>query len=700
MSKVVIKRLDSVTKNDTTATEQINDNFQALQQAIENTVSRDGTVPNYMDADLDLNSYRIINAGDPVNKHDVVTLKYFEEKAGGAIEAAAEAKASASKAASSAQSALVASNNAIGQLAQAEGLLTAAEGQLADTKQYVDATKADINQTVEDSIEYVEQEAVKAATEVVGSVVGQYTDRAETAAKNAEADASRTAESANQASASATSAATSASEAEAIAEEISVYNFKNKITNCITEIPQDIKLELNNGVLTLKAGSKVYVPNGAGKFDKVVISSDKTATRTDSQDCMAWYNTGTGTVQLFPVVLFYSGSTAPTDQKYMFWYDTANNLCKVTSDSGAIWVTGKTFPLCLVATDGSKISGIKQVFNGFGYIGSTVFALPGVKGLIPNGRNADGTLNNKEFVIEKVKINSRTVHNQEQYNLYLSNQDYGNTKEVTYDAETNFNKWDNGSGVLLSAHVGEVMFTSSGISWVKNKLPFRAVDQNDFNKLDEEAVKTSGNQTIGGTKDFSSSCNFRSSVYFGSQKDASNPPTSGNTYPVTNWFRDKTGTVFGTQDVYKTSQDVIGHRLNVRRAVNGVNKHGEVGVEIDNTGTVVGRAPTPVTTSNTTHIATTAWVTSNGTKNSFKPNWAGKVSISPNTNYTAPSNGFLAFCGSTHNRDFTLTINSVKMFNYKGNVIAGFFSSMPLCKGDIANLSNDSNAVIYFVPFK
>lgn len=148
MSKVDIKRLDSVTKNDTTATEQINDNFQALQAAIENTVSRDGTVPNYMDADLDLNSYRIINAGAPVEGKDVVTLEYFEEKAGGAIEAAAEAKASASKAASSAQSALVASNNAIGQLAQAESLLLSAETQLADTRQYVDDAKADIDATV------------------------------------------------------------------------------------------------------------------------------------------------------------------------------------------------------------------------------------------------------------------------------------------------------------------------------------------------------------------------------------------------------------------------------------------------------------------------------------------------------------------------------------------------------------------------
>lgn len=36
----------------------------------------------------------------------------------------------------------------------------------------------------------------------------------------------------------------------------------SQITNCITEIPQDIKLELVDGTLTLKAGSKVYIPNG------------------------------------------------------------------------------------------------------------------------------------------------------------------------------------------------------------------------------------------------------------------------------------------------------------------------------------------------------------------------------------------------------------------------------------------------------
>lgn len=261
MSKVDIKRLDSVTKNDTTATEQINDNFQALQAAIENTVSRDGTVPNYMDADLDLNSYRIINAGAPVEGKDVVTLEYFEEKAGGAIEAAAEAKASASQAASSAQSALVASNNAIGQLAQAEGLLTAAEGQLAETQQYVDDAKADIDATVEtgkqdinttideaqmslsdtieQAVEDVKVEAVAAATEAIQGAadtatqiatnqVNDYTvntvvPQLTTFVENAEADASNAAESAEIAANNATTATNEADEAKHWAEDSRVW---------------------------------------------------------------------------------------------------------------------------------------------------------------------------------------------------------------------------------------------------------------------------------------------------------------------------------------------------------------------------------------------------------------------------------------------------------------------------------------------
>lgn len=41
----------------------LNRNFDAIEAALENTLSRDGTTPNAMGADLDMNSRAILNAG-------------------------------------------------------------------------------------------------------------------------------------------------------------------------------------------------------------------------------------------------------------------------------------------------------------------------------------------------------------------------------------------------------------------------------------------------------------------------------------------------------------------------------------------------------------------------------------------------------------------------------------------------------------
>ena len=181
-----------------------------------------------------------------------------------------------------------------------------------------------------------------------------------------------------------------------------ISNWSNNVSNCITSIPQDIKLELNNGTLTLKAGSKVYVPNGVGVFDVVTIQSDSSLSPTGlgRQDMFCFRPNGNAFSYNIPAN-FYSGSVAPSGSQYMTWYDTTNNLVKVTSDSGSTWISGYSLPIGLF-TSTSKIDSIDQVFNGFGYIGSTVFALPGVKGLIPNGRNEDGTLKNIESITKNV----------------------------------------------------------------------------------------------------------------------------------------------------------------------------------------------------------------------------------------------------------------------------------------------------------
>ena len=177
----------------------------------------------------------------------------------------------------------------------------------------------------------------------------------------------------------------------------------NRITNCITEIPQDIKLELNEGTITLKAGSKVYIPNGfnedgSRKFDTKIIENDLSGTRTGSgkEFLLSDKNGGVNFWRFL-----YSGNIAPTDNQYMVWYDTNSNIIKSTTDSGVTWINAYfSLPLCIYSKNTTGIDSIDQFFNGFGYIGGCTFVLPGLTYLIPNGFNPDGSYNN---IIERVK---------------------------------------------------------------------------------------------------------------------------------------------------------------------------------------------------------------------------------------------------------------------------------------------------------
>lgn len=102
MSKVDIKTLDSLSHNDASATKLINDNFDALKKAVEDSVSRTGKTPNFMDAEFDMNSRRIINLGEPVDDTDAVSYGAYKEHIHNAVQAAEDSANSAKKAASSA----------------------------------------------------------------------------------------------------------------------------------------------------------------------------------------------------------------------------------------------------------------------------------------------------------------------------------------------------------------------------------------------------------------------------------------------------------------------------------------------------------------------------------------------------------------------------------------------------------------------
>ena len=199
-------------------------------------------------------------------------------------------------------------------------------------------------------------------------------------------------------------------------DKATAINYDN-ITNCITEIPQDIKLELADGAITLKAGSKVYVPNGVGKFDVVTIGNDVTTTETTNNTFIILYYPNGNYLAKTIVSNCASGSSQPSLNNYGFWFDTTNNLIKryVSGfDNG-----GYSLPVAIVTVSNGAISSIDQAFNGFGYMGSTVFALPGVKGVVPNGRNKDGTLKNGIVTLNEVSTYT-TSGNFDKWGVYIS----------------------------------------------------------------------------------------------------------------------------------------------------------------------------------------------------------------------------------------------------------------------------------------
>jgi len=68
--------LDDLTnlQNETTAVKIINDNSQAIVTAMDNTLSLDGSAPNSMEANLDMNSFQILNLPNPSGPYSPLRL--------------------------------------------------------------------------------------------------------------------------------------------------------------------------------------------------------------------------------------------------------------------------------------------------------------------------------------------------------------------------------------------------------------------------------------------------------------------------------------------------------------------------------------------------------------------------------------------------------------------------------------------------
>lgn len=273
------------------------------------------------------------------------------------------------------------------------------------------------------------------------------------------------------------------------------------LTNCLTEIPQDIKLELSNGTLTLKAGSKVYVPNGVGKFDIKTLSKDLQYKGYYSDTRMIVVNSNLQGLDGVSLESMYSGNSAPKNTKYMFWYDTANNIIKLSTDTGSSWTGQYSLPICIETSSSSAITSIDQVFNGFGYIGNTIFALPGIKGRIPSGLSTDGKPNSTEFTTTSVLTYSYINANSGV--LIGVNANSLASDKYVYNKDENYNR--NPQGVIAPRAVfAKVSTDSTGrITSFTPNTAFHAVDYSEYAREVDRCAKIDEDNAFTGNCTFS-----------------------------------------------------------------------------------------------------------------------------------------------------------------------------------------------------
>ena len=191
---------------------------------------------------------------------------------------------------------------------------------------------------------------------------------------------------------------------------------KNQISNCILEVPQRIKLEFLNGVLTLKAGSELLQPDGleddgiTWKFKYKTIESDmvfpgisSTNEYTGSAFIYARYNTTVSNgyqldyfVPASPVI----GATAPASPfDYQIFYNTAENKLYMWYQNTWRSDLDIAFPIGDMTIGTSGITSLDNVYNTVSGLANSLMVKEGVKLLMPNGLNADGTLNNIEYIV-------------------------------------------------------------------------------------------------------------------------------------------------------------------------------------------------------------------------------------------------------------------------------------------------------------
>lgn len=286
------------------------------------------------------------------------------------------------------------------------------------------------------------------------------------------------------------------------------------ISNCITEIPQDIKVEIDASYnFIAKAGTKVYF----GDNTSATLDSDKSygaSTNFGNEQFVFAIRKSNNALVQATINNVASASTNPATA-YTMWFNTTDKKCYINDGSGV--ASEISFPIALVMhTNGIGWTNVDKVFNGFGYIGMYNFRLPGLKGLVPNGKNTNGTFKNTKWELDTVLVTQCSTATGDFLliggNAGLRNQNIStyfeqpNKPTVTsqynawYDTENNYIYYTNNTGTTWVKQdvtvLGVEKVTSGKINSLNVKDVFHAVDYNDTKFIGHQAMPSDKSVTL------------------------------------------------------------------------------------------------------------------------------------------------------------------------------------------------------------
>ena len=225
------------------STEVLNVNFTNIREAFDNTLSLDGSTPNAMEADLDLNNNDILNAGSIlINGVDYIALGLEYKNASAASAAAAlvsENNAGTSATSASNDAATIAGNLAAALAAQVAAELAETNAELAETNAETAAALATTNGAAQ--VTLATAQVTLATTEATDAAASAATATTQAGIATTQAGISTTkageaSASATAASGSASAAATSATAAEAALDAFQAVYLGAQATDPTTDL--------------------------------------------------------------------------------------------------------------------------------------------------------------------------------------------------------------------------------------------------------------------------------------------------------------------------------------------------------------------------------------------------------------------------------------------------------------------------------